>query len=53
MSLLLFEPTLCTLQELQDTYSLKDFHDLLEIVDVQRAFKEEAQKQREKENNKR
>lgn len=44
MTLLLFEPQLCTLHELQTKYSLTDFYDLLEIVDVQRELKEEARK---------
>ena len=44
MSLLLFEPRLCTLHELQTLYSLKDFYDMLEIVDVQRASKDESRR---------
>lgn len=52
MSLLLFEPRLCTLHELQTIYSLKDFYDFIEIVDVQTELKEEARKQRELNQNK-
>jgi len=49
MTLLLFEPSLCSLHELQNTYSLTDFYDMLEIVDVQRALMSESRKQQEKE----
>lgn len=51
MTLLLFEPSLCTLYDLQTKYSITDFYDLLEIVEVQKAFKEEARKQQEANNN--
>lgn len=47
MTLLLFQPSLCTLHELQTTYSVEDFYDMLEIVDVQRALQEEARKQQD------
>ncbi|QDP60438.1 MAG: hypothetical protein GOVbin1096_66 [Prokaryotic dsDNA virus sp.] len=51
MTLLLFEPKLCTLHELQTIYSIKDFYDMLEIIDVQRAFQEEARIRQQQENN--
>jgi hypothetical protein len=44
MTLLLFEPRLCSLYELQNTYSLTDFYDMLEIVDVQRAITDESRR---------
>jgi len=47
MTLLTFQPQLCTLHELQTVYSLTDFYDLLEIVDVQIELKEEARKKQE------
>jgi len=53
MSLLLFEPKLCSLHELQHTYSLTDMYDLLEIVEVQRAMKDESYRLQELEKNKR
>jgi len=53
MSLLLFEPKLCTLHELQTIYSLTDFYDMLEIADVQRASKAESQRLQELDKNKR
>jgi len=53
MTLLLFEPKLCSLYELQNTYSLTDFYDLLEIVDVQRTIKVENNRLQELENKKR
>jgi len=49
MTLLLFEPRLCSLHELQNTYSLTDFYDMLEIVDVQRAIADESRRLQAKE----
>lgn len=45
MKLLTYEPRLCTLAELKDTYTLDDFHDLLEMVEVQETLKEIASNQ--------
>jgi len=47
MTLLLFEPKLCSLHELQNTYSLTDFYDMLEIVDVQRTLQDESRRLQE------
>jgi len=48
MNLLLFEPKLCSLYELQTVYSLEDFYDMLEIVDVRRELQEEHRKEQER-----
>lgn len=45
MKLLTYEPRLCTLAELKDTYTLDDFYDLLEMVEVQETLKEIASNQ--------
>ncbi len=47
MRLLFHEPRLCTLHELQTVYSLKDFYDMLEMIDAQYTIQEEAEKKRE------
>lgn len=41
MRLLMHEPRLCTLHELQTIYSLEDMYFMLEMIDVQEALKEE------------
>jgi len=53
MSLLLFEPKLCTLHELQTVYSITDFYNMLEIVDVQKTMQDESRRLQELENKKR
>jgi len=52
MNLLLFEPKLCSLYELQTIYSLKDFYDMLEIVDVRRELQEEHRRELQEEHRK-
>lgn len=45
MKLLTYEPRLCTLHELKEVYTLDDFHDLLEMIEVQETLKEIASNQ--------
>ena len=42
LTVLTFEPRLCTLHELQTVYSLDDLYDFLEIIEVHSALKEEG-----------
>lgn len=41
MRVLMYEPRLCTLHELQTVYSLEDFYFFLEMIDAQETLKEE------------
>jgi hypothetical protein len=47
MSVIMFEPRLCTLIELQTVYSLKDLYDFLEIIEVQAAISDDRIKRAE------
>lgn len=44
MRLLMHEPRLCTLHELQTIYSVEDMYFMLEMIDVQDTLKEEQKK---------
>lgn len=44
MKVLMFEPRLCTLDELQTIYSLSDFYNFVEMIDVSTALKKELEK---------
>lgn len=41
MRVLMHEPRLCTLHELQTIYSLEDFYLFLEMIDVQETMRDE------------
>lgn len=42
--MLLFEPRLCTKIELDTVYSLDDFYDFMEIIEVRSALDEESRR---------
>lgn len=50
MTVLLFEPRLCTKYELETVYSLDDLYDFLEIIEVKSALEDEAREQARKDN---
>jgi hypothetical protein len=44
MTVLLFEPQLCTKHELDSIYDLEDLYDFLEIIEAKNSIEEEIQK---------
>lgn len=42
MRLIMHEPQICTYHELKEVYTLEDFYDMLEMVDVQQALQDDA-----------
>ena len=45
MRVLMYEPKLCTLHELNEVYTLDEFYDFVEMIEVQETLKEIASNQ--------
>lgn len=52
LRLLMHEPKLCTMHELQTVYTLDDFYNFLEMIDAQETLRDEADKKRQADRNK-